>query len=179
MVYGFAKQSGGNVQIYSEAGQGTTVRIFLPAALDTANPPENDITDFPATIESGDRERILVVEDDARVRRVAVMRLAALGYGVVEAANGVEALELLEHHSDIALLFSDIVMPGGMAGDELAELARALRPDIKVLFTSGYAEPAIAGRHLAAKGSWLKKPYTARELAVSLRELLDQDEDRF
>lgn len=179
MVYGFAKQSGGNVQIYSEAGQGTTVRIFLPAALDIANPPENDITDFPATIESGDRERILVVEDDARVRRVAVMRLAALGYSVVEAANGVEALELLEHHSDIALLFSDIVMPGGMAGDELAELARALRPDIKVLFTSGYAEPAIAGRHLAAKGSWLKKPYTARELAVSLRELLEQDEDRF
>lgn len=173
MVYGFARQSGGNVQLYSEQGQGTSVRIFLPAAPHTPTLLEEDIKDAPTTIARGSGEKILVVEDDARVRRVAVARLDELGYTIIEASNGVEALEQLEGHSDIALLFSDIVMPGGMAGDELADLARALRPDIKVLFTSGYAEPAVAGRQLAMKGSWLKKPYTARELAVRLRELLD------
>lgn len=173
MVYGFARQSGGNVQLYSEPGQGTSVRIFLPAAPEKSTLPEEDIKDVPTTFARGSAEKILVVEDDARVRRVAVARLDELGYTVIEASNGVEALEQLERHSDIALLFSDIVMPGGMAGDELADLARALRPDIKILFTSGYAEPAVAGRQLAMKGSWLKKPYTARELAVRLRELLD------
>lgn len=173
MVYGFARQSGGNVQLYSEQGQGTSVRIFLPAAPHTPTLLEEHIKDAPTTIARGSGEKILVVEDDARVRRVAVARLDELGYMIIEASNGVEALEQLEGHSDIALLFSDIVMPGGMAGDELADLARALRPDIKILFTSGYAEPAVAGRQLATKGSWLKKPYTARELAVRLRELLD------
>ncbi|MDR5011743.1 PAS domain S-box protein (plasmid) [Agrobacterium tumefaciens] len=173
MVYGFARQSGGNVQLYSELGRGTTVRIFLPAAPNIAIPSEDATNDPPVTIACGSRERILVVEDDARVRRIAVARLVALGYGVVEASNGVEALEQLERHPDIDLLFSDVVMPGGMAGDELADRARGLRPDIKVLFTSGYAEPAVAGRQLAAKGRWLRKPYTARELAVSLREILD------
>ncbi|CVI57675.1 MULTISPECIES: hybrid sensor histidine kinase/response regulator [Agrobacterium] len=173
MVYGFARQSGGNVQLYSEQGHGTSVRIFLPAAEDAAMPPEGDIKDVSAPIAPGGGERILVVEDDARVRRVAVARLVALGYSVVEASNGAEALQQLERHFDIALLFSDIVMPGGIAGDELADLARGLRPDLKVLFTSGYAEPAVAERQLAMKGSWLKKPYTARELAVRLRELLD------
>ncbi|QXC53069.1 PAS domain S-box protein (plasmid) [Agrobacterium salinitolerans] len=173
MVYGFARQSGGNVQLYSEPGQGTSVRIFLPAAMDSAGPLEDDIKDVSTVIAPGRGEKILVVEDDARVRRVAIARLAALGYRVVEASNGVEALQHLENHSDIDLLFSDIVMPGGMAGDELADLVRTIRPDIRVLFTSGYAEPAVAGRQLAKKGSWLKKPYTARELAIRLRELLD------
>ncbi|AYM84059.1 PAS domain S-box protein [Agrobacterium tumefaciens] len=173
MVYGFARQSGGNVQLYSEPGQGTSVRIFLPAAMDSAGPLEDDIKDVSTAIAPGRGEKILVVEDDARVRRVAVARLAALGYCVVEASNGVEALQHLENHSDIDVLFSDIVMPGGVAGNELADLVRSMRPDIKVLFTSGYAEPAVAGRQLARKGSWLKKPYTARELAVRLRELLD------
>ncbi|QCL97431.1 hybrid sensor histidine kinase/response regulator [Agrobacterium tumefaciens] len=173
MVYGFARQSGGNVQLYSEPGQGTSVRIFLPAAMGSAGPLEDDIKDVSTAIAPGRGEKILVVEDDARVRRVAVARLAALGYCVVEASNGVEALQHLENHSDIDVLFSDIVMPGGMAGDELADLVRTMRPDIRILFTSGYAEPAVAGRQLARKGSWLKKPYTARELAVRLRELLD------
>ena len=113
------------------------------------------------------------MEDDARVRRVAVSRLIDLGYEVIEAENGAAALERLKQHSDIALLFTDVVMPGGMTGDELAEIVRRERPEIKVLFTSGYAEPEIAGRELAASGSWLKKPYTARELAERLRELLD------
>ena len=174
MVYGFAKQSGGHVQLYSEPGQGTSVRIFLAAA------PRRDGADFqaseaetrPATMPGG-TEKILLVEDDPRVRRIAVSRLTQLGYEIIEASNAMEALDRLGEHNDIALLFTDIVMPGGMTGDELAAEVRSRRQDIKVLFTSGYAEPSIAGRELAQSGSWLKKPYTARELAARLRELLD------
>ena len=174
MVYGFVKQSGGHVQLYSEPGQGTSVRLFLPAFTEG-----DDVAIAVEAASSADheipmgRETILVVEDDARVRRVAIMRLSNAGYTVLEAANGSDALEMLSAHPEIELLFTDIIMPGGMTGDELAKHARALRPDIKVLFTSGYAEPSIAGRELTERGSWLKKPYSARELATRLRELLD------
>lgn len=174
MVYGFAKQSGGHVQLYSEIGQGTSVRIFLPAVqredaeAGDRQPEERAQPGIP-----GGSEKILVVEDDPRVRRVAVSRLVDAGYQVVEAANGKDALDRLGENPDVALLFTDIVMPGGMTGDELANTVRALRPEVKILFTSGYAEPTIAGRELAHSGSWLKKPYTARELAERLRELLD------
>lgn len=171
MVYGFVKQSGGNLQIYSEPGQGTSIRIFLPSAKadSSVDTPLKVARELP-----GGTEKILVVEDDARVRRVAVARLINLGYRVVEAQNGAAALEQLEAHGDIALLFTDVVMPGGMAGDELAALARQTCPALKILFTSGYAEPAIAGRELALSGSWLKKPYTSQELAIRMRELLDR-----
>ncbi|WSH65175.1 PAS domain S-box protein [Rhizobium ruizarguesonis] len=175
MVYGFAKQSGGHVQLYSEMGQGTSVRIFLPAVQkatgDVAG--ENQPADQAQPSIPGGFEKILVVEDDPRVRRVAVSRLADAGYDVVEAADGHQALARLEEHPDVVLLFTDIVMPGGMTGDELAKVVRMQKPDIKILFTSGYAEPTIAGRELAQSGSWLKKPYTARALAIRLRELLD------
>jgi CheY-like chemotaxis protein len=174
MVYGFVRQSGGHVQLYSEPGQGTSVRLFLPAFVDGDNAAiaEEVASSADHEIPMG-RETILVVEDDARVRRVAVMRLSNAGYTVLEAANGSEALEMLSAHPEIELLFTDIIMPGGITGDELAKHARALRPDIKVLFTSGYAEPSIAGREFTERGSWLKKPYSARELATRLRELLD------
>ncbi|HEV7437142.1 MAG TPA: PAS domain S-box protein [Pseudorhizobium sp.] len=174
MVYGFAKQSGGHLQIYSEEGQGTSVRIFLPAiqfASDAASASEAPTASSKSL--PGGSETILAVEDDARVRRVAVSRLTDLGYAVIEAENGADALAKLRENETIHLLFTDIIMPGGMTGDELAEIVRAERPEIKVLFTSGYAEPEIAGRELAARGSWLKKPYTAKELAARLRELLD------
>ncbi|TXH80494.1 MAG: PAS domain-containing sensor histidine kinase [Rhizobium sp.] len=173
MVYGFAKQSGGHIQLYSEIGQGTSVRIFLPAAQkEDAEAADRQPERTPSSIPGGS-EKILVVEDDPRVRRVAVSRLVDAGYQVVEAANGKDALDRLDENHDVALLFTDIVMPGGMTGDELANTVRALRPEVKILFTSGYAEPTIAGRELAHSGSWLKKPYTARELAERLRELLD------
>ncbi|MCQ1574337.1 PAS domain S-box protein [Neorhizobium galegae] len=174
MVYGFAKQSGGHIQLYSEPGQGTSVRIFLPVVrkAEAADPLAVEAATKQVSIPGGN-EKILVVEDDPRVRRIAVSRLTQLGYRVIEASNGREALDQLGQHDGIHLLFTDIVMPGGMTGDELAAEVRARRPGMKVLFTSGYAEPAIAGRELAQSGSWLKKPYTARELAVRLRELLD------
>ena len=123
----------------------------------------------------GGHETILCVEDDERVRRVATARLEGIGYRVIQAANGPEALAALLTDSKIALLFTDIVMPGGVRGDELARQARRVRPDLKVIFTSGYAEPSIGGRELAADGSWLKKPYTARDLALRVRELLDEN----
>lgn len=172
MVYGFVRQSGGHIQIYSEPGQGTSIRLFLPTASRagaTLAAPEVPVAEPQLP---GGTETILVVEDDPRVRRVAVARLENTGYTVHQAGNGHEALDVLDRHPEVALLFTDIAMPG-MSGDQLAKVVRERRPDIKILFTSGYAEPEIAGKQLAADGSWLKKPYTARELATQLRLLLD------
>jgi PAS domain S-box-containing protein len=174
MVYGFAKQSGGHVQLYSEAGHGTSIRLFLPAIdADPSRRRARENGDATTAAIPGGSETLLVVEDDIRVRRVAVNRLQAMGYNVIEAGSGAEALAALEAHPDIDLLFTDVVMPGGMLGGELAREVRQSRPDLKILFTSGYAEPGIAGKELAETGSWLKKPYTAMQLAVRLRELLD------
>ncbi len=172
MVYGFVRQSGGHIQIYSEQGQGTSVRLFLPGVIDASvlQAGEGHLPAMPDI--PGGTETILVVEDDPRVRRVAVARLENTGYTVHQAGNGIEALAVLDAHPEVALLFTDIAMPG-MSGDQLAKVVRERRPDIRILFTSGYAEPDIAGKQLAADGSWLKKPYTARDLAVQLRLLLD------
>lgn len=174
MVYGFVKQSGGHVQLYSEPGQGTSVRLFLPAAGIAAVGSDT----VPAVGGETDRSRgrgetILVVEDDVRVRRVAVARLNDIGYAVIEAANGAQALEHLGAHPEIRLLFTDIVMPGGMSGDDLAREVRTRWPGIRILFTSGYSEPRVAGREVAEPANWLRKPYTARDLAQRLREMLD------
>jgi PAS domain S-box-containing protein len=173
MVYGFVKQSGGNIQIYSELGQGTSVRIFLPLAESVRTSEE--LAPGAGEMDAMPRgsETILVVEDDARVRRVTTARLRSLGYEVIEADNGAAAFALLAAHPKIAMIFTDVVMPGGMNGDELAEAALAANPDLKVLFTSGYAEPAVARQGLGA-GAWLKKPYTAAELAEKVREILSQ-----
>jgi PAS domain S-box-containing protein len=173
MVYGFVKQSGGNIQLYSELGRGTTVRIFLPLAeaVHNAVEPSKDKADGDAM--PGGTETILLVEDDPRLRRVASRRLRSLGYQVIEAENGANALPLLGAHSEIAMIFTDFVMPGGMNGDELAEAALVAKPTVKILFTSGYAEPAVARRKLRA-GAWLKKPYTAIELAKRIRDVLGE-----
>ena len=171
MVYGFARQSGGHVQLYSELGQGTTARLFLPATTPTSA-AEGETADPAPTARPRTDDCILVVEDDARVRRVVVARLEEEGYRVIEAADGKDALARIAEHPEIRLLFTDIIMPGGMFGDDLAREARRLRPALKILFTSGYAEPSLAGRELA-EGSWLKKPYTSTELTARLRMLLD------
>jgi PAS domain S-box-containing protein len=175
MVYGFTKQSGGHVQLYSEVGQGTSVRLFLPvaeAASAEVSAMQDAVHEPPPSLPGG-TETILVVEDDARVRRVAVARLEDMGYRVLQAETAAEALPMLAAHPQVALLFTDIVMPGGMSGDELAHEARRQRPDLKIILTSGFAEPSVAVREFAAEASWLKKPYSAMELAVRIRELLD------
>ncbi|MBV8103245.1 MAG: response regulator, partial [Hyphomicrobiales bacterium] len=175
MVYGFVKQSGGNIQLYSEPGRGTSVRIFLPVAdrVVSGEGPgaaETQKADLPQGSET-----ILLVEDDPRLLRVLSKRLRSLGYQIIEANNGAAALDRLAARPEIALVFTDMVMPGGMTGYDLAQAALAMKPGLKVLFTSGYAEPAIARLGLKA-GAWLKKPYTADELAEKIREVLNDPE---
>ena len=174
MVYGFARQSGGFARIDSEAAKGTTVSLFLPrwegALADTL--PEG------AALESaqGRGETILVVEDDARVRQVTVQRLKSLGYQVRAAGSGQAALETLDAHDGIELLFTDIVMPGGMSGRELAVAIRERHPGVKVLYTSGYTAQAAAQREALGPGeALLPKPYRTVELAAQLRRILDLD----
>ena len=170
MVYGFVKQSKGHISIYSEVGQGTTVRMYLPRSHQGAEPPpppDPPMSDFAGT------EKILLVEDDALVRQMAEEQLQGLGYQVVSAANGPEAMEVLKHAADIALLFTDVVMPGGMTGRQLAEAALAIRPDLKVLYTSGYTGNAIVHHGRLDPGvHLLNKPYRQIDLARKLREAL-------
>ena len=172
MVYGFAKQSGGHVQLYSEVGLGTTVRMYLPAR---ATAPAAVERSAAATAVAPTRAdgTILVVEDDPRVRRVSIRRLKELGYTVLEAESGPAALTVLDRGDIVDLLFTDIVMAGGMTGIDLAREARRRRPGLKILFTSGYAEPSIIGQGiLASDSSWLAKPHSAHELHGKIRELL-------
>jgi len=172
MVYGFVKQSGGHVRLYSELGHGTTVRLYLP-------PREEAAAGEVAAAAQGRRARsgetVLVVEDDPRVRRVSVRRLKELGYLVLEAESGPEALQVIAAGKPIDLLFTDIVMSGGMSGVELAKEVRRQHPDMKILFTSGYAEPAVVeGGVVTTSAGWLGKPYTIGELDAKLRELFER-----
>ncbi len=174
MVYGFARQSGGFVTIKSETGQGTTVSLFLPRWEGTLADAEPGGSEGEGA--RGHGETVLVVEDDERVRQVAAQRLRSLGYRVREAGSGQAALNALEKHDGIELLFTDIIMPGGMSGRELAVAVREMHPDVKVLYTSGYAAEATAQRGALGPGeALLAKPYRTAELAVQLRRILDSD----
>jgi PAS domain S-box-containing protein len=170
MVYGFVKQSGGHVKIYSEEGHGTTVRIYLPRAI----APAAETIDAPTTELTGGRETILVVEDDALVRNYVTAQLRNLGYSTLEAANAAEALAIADNGTEFDLLFTDIIMPGSMNGRQLADEVARRRSSLKVLFTSGYTENALLehGR-LPAAVLLLAKPYRKSELARMLRQALD------
>jgi PAS domain S-box-containing protein len=172
MVYGFVKQSQGHVRIHSELGVGTTVRIYLPRAAAKGAPdvpaPE------PAEVPHGS-ERILLVEDDDLVRSHVSSQLAQFGYQVVSARNAPEALDRLETDGPFDLLFTDIVMPGGMSGRELAEEVRRRRPGLPVLFTSGYSGDAVQLQGSPGEGIGLiTKPYRRQDLARRVREALAQ-----
>ncbi|HEX7565529.1 MAG TPA: PAS domain S-box protein, partial [Bradyrhizobium sp.] len=170
MVYGFAKQSNGHVSIYSEPGLGTTVRIYLPHVITGAESSAAPADD--KSMPTG-HETILVVEDDPFVRSSVILRVESLGYAVVAAANGNDALAKLAANPGVDLLFTDIVMPGGMNGWELADLARQLRPGLPVLLSSGYAREALVAQGRASEASAiLTKPYRKAELARRLREAL-------
>jgi PAS domain S-box-containing protein len=171
-VYGFVRQSGGHVSIYSEQGQGTSVKICLPrdqagedeAAADPAAPPAAR-GDFS--------ELVLVVEDEPAVRRLSVDALGELGYRVLAADGAAEALRLLDAEPDIALLFTDVVMPE-MNGNRLAEEARRRRPGLKVLFTTGYTRDAVVNNGVLDPGvALVSKPFTMDELATKVRSILD------
>jgi nitrogen-specific signal transduction histidine kinase len=178
MVYGFVKQSGGHVAIYSEPGLGTTVRLYLPMVQDgSAEPAALD----SASAESGPggSERVLVVEDDPFVRGYTVATLESLGYKVQTAANGREALTLLAEARDrFEVLFTDIVMPGGVNGWELAVRAREIAPALKVLFTSGYPMDSLLAQGRISPGeTLLMKPYRKSELALRMRQVLAARDD--
>jgi signal transduction histidine kinase len=169
MVYGFVKQSHGHIKIYSEEGQGTTVRIYLPQVVDVARPAA--IAIIP-DMEGGD-EIILVVEDDHLVRTFVVGQIQSLGYATLAAGNATEALTVVNSSQKIDLLFTDMIMPGSMNGRQLADAALQRRTALKVLFTSGYSnEVIIHNGHLDAGVLLLAKPYRKSELARMIRAAL-------
>ena len=171
-VYGFVKQSGGHVKLSSEPGQGTTVRVYLPRMI-----ADTETEDQPAAFAgpfSDGEELVLVVEDDADVRAYSTEMLSDLGYKVLQAPDGRTALDLLDRHPDIVLLFTDVGLPGGMNGRQLADEALQRRPELKVLFTTGYARDAIVHDGRLDPGVQLiTKPFTYAALAAKLRDILD------
>jgi CheY-like chemotaxis protein len=172
MVYGFVKQSGGHVGIDSAPGRGATITIHLPRAPDDGEPATAPGDD--ELVEPTGTETVLLVEDHPRLRHRATTVLRELGYTVVEAATGEEALRRLADDGAIALMFTDIVMPGALSGPDAARRAIEARPDLKVLFTTGHAEHAELQSDLLAGGeALLRKPYSRRELAVRIRRMLD------
>ena len=168
MVYGFVKQSGGHIRIYSEVGHGTTVKLYLPPAQS-----QIEVTPTaPAPVTRGN-EVILVVEDDALVRNFVTVQLQSLGYRTVAVADGPSAMTLIENGEAFDLLFTDVIMPGGMTGRQLADKAAKLRPGLKVLYTSGYTDNAIAHQGQLDPGVLLlSKPYRKSQLADMIRRAL-------
>jgi len=175
MVYGFVKQSRGHVRIYSELGEGTTVRLYLPRAESAERP---DPGDKPAAVVQKGSEKVLLVEDDALVRHHVHAQLVGLGYQVVAKTNGRDALAALRQVGDFDLLLTDVIMPGGMSGRELADAAKGLHPGLAILYTSGYTENSIVHHGRLDRGvHLLAKPFRRQELARKVREVLDERRD--
>ncbi|MGV1760490.1 PAS domain-containing protein [Rhizobium sp. A22-96] len=175
MVYGFVKQSGGHVKIYSELGHGTTIKLYLPRALQSED-MEVAVENGPI---AGGTETVLVVEDDEAVRETVVALLADLGYRVLKATDAASALNVIDSGIPIDILFTDVVMPGTLKSPELARKARERLPNIAVLFTSGYTENSIVhGGKLDAGVELLSKPYSRDALARKFRHVLNNQRQR-
>jgi CheY-like chemotaxis protein len=173
MVWGFVRQSNGHARIYSEPGEGTTVRLYFPAA--EANHRKTPVeTQTIAAGATDGTERILLVEDDDAVRRHVAAQLGGIGYEIREAASAAEALEVMDGGWTSDLLFTDVVLPGGMNGKQLADAALLRHPGLKVLFTSGYTEDAIVHQGRLDPGvNLLGKPYRRADLVAKVRQVLD------
>jgi signal transduction histidine kinase/CHASE3 domain sensor protein/CheY-like chemotaxis protein len=170
MVYGFVKQSGGHIKIYSEEGHGTTIKLYLPPGEDQAAEAAAAAT----PVASGGSETILVVEDDMLVRKFVTAQLQSLGYKTIAAADSRAALALVERGETFDLLFTDVVIPGGMSGHELAQVIAGRRPGVKVLYTSGYTDNAIMQQGKLDDGVLLlTKPYRRSQLAEKVRLALN------
>ncbi|MGO8917566.1 MAG: PAS domain S-box protein [Stellaceae bacterium] len=173
MVFGFMKQSGGHITVYSEVGVGSTIRLYFPRA-DGGVAAEELRLEEPAL--RGNDEVVLVVEDNAALRRVAVRQLAELGYRVREADSAHAAIEAIAVDAAVNVLFTDVIMPGGMDGRQLAEIVARRWPHIKALLTSGFPGSMVnGGRELAAKVRILSKPYRKDQLARALREVIERE----
>jgi CheY-like chemotaxis protein len=169
MVFGFMKQSGGHINVYSEPGVGTTFRLYLPRDAHAAEPVERPAA---ATRTTGGGETILVVEDNPALRRMVVLQLTTLGYQVREAENAAAALAMLESREPVDLLFADVVMPGKLDGYDLARTVRDRWPSCRIVLTSGF--PGLnADRDATPDLPLLTKPYRRDDLARTLRDALD------
>jgi CheY-like chemotaxis protein len=174
MIYGFAKQSEGQVRIYSEIGQGTTVKIYLPRYRGKAveKVVEEETHAMPGA-EAG--ETVLVVDDEPSVRMLIGDTLAELGYTGIEAADAAAGLKILQSDTKIDLLITDVGLPGGMNGKQMADAARVKRPNLKVLFITGYAEnAAISNGHLEAGMQVMSKPFAMETLATRIRSIIEE-----
>jgi CheY-like chemotaxis protein len=173
-VYGFVKQSNGRILIYSELGHGTSIKLYFPRVTSDSPAANHDEGEAVTVPRPQRRERILVVEDDDNVRQLVTDQLISLGYEVVEVNSAAAALDVLHEDAGFDLLFSDIIMPGGMNGRELADEIAGFLPALPVLFTSGYSANAIIHHgHLDPGILLLQKPYRRQELARMLRMALD------
>ena len=173
MIYGFARQSGGAVRIYSEVGQGSTVCVYLPRhyGLEDTKDGQPAHGEIPQAEEG---EVVLVVDDEPTVRMLVTDVLGDLGYGALEAEDGPSGLKVLQTKARIDLLVTDVGLPGGMNGRQVADAARVLRPGLKVLFITGYAENAVIGNgHLDPGMAILTKPFSMDDLASKMRVLIE------
>lgn len=173
MIYGFARQSGGQVRIYSEVGQGTTMCMYLPRHDEDAPPEEETLVPVPPA-PLGEGEVVLVIDDEPTIRMLIAEVLAESGFAVIEAPDGPAGLRVLESNARIDLLITDVGLPGGLNGRQVADAARVSRPNLKVLFITGYAENAIIGRGRLENGMFvLTKPFQMEILAERIREIIE------
>jgi CheY-like chemotaxis protein len=173
MVYGFARQSGGQVRIYTEIGEGTTMCLYLPRHGDDTDSEEDEVrATYPQP--GGEGEVVLVIDDEPTIRMLIAEVLAESGYAVIEAPDGPAGLRVLESNARIDLLITDVGLPGEVNGRQVADAARQTRPDLKVLFITGYAENALMRRGRLEKGMYvLTKPFQMEVLANRIREIIE------
>jgi CheY-like chemotaxis protein len=178
MVYGFVRQSGGQVRIYSEVGRGTTMCLYLPRHNGDASEVPT-ITSSTASARAPTGKTVLIVDDEPSVRMLVTDVLEELGYASIEAADGPAGLRILESEAVVDLLITDVGLPGGINGRQLADAARVTRPELKVLFITGYAENAIIGSGQLAPGMRvLTKPFVVETLATRVHDMIGEDKKR-
>jgi len=172
MIYGFARQSGGQVRIYSEVGEGTTMCLYLPRHTEDVSLTD-ELEGATSVQVGGEGEVVLVIDDDPTVRMLVAEVLADLGYAVIEAPDGPAGLKVLDSNARIDLLITDVGLPGGMNGRQVADAARVTRAGLKVLFITGYAENAVIGKGGLAEGMYVvTKPFQMDMLAYRIREII-------
>jgi signal transduction histidine kinase len=173
MIYGFTRQSGGQTRIYSELGRGSTVCLYLPRHLGEAGSPVTPEAEPALALQAREGETVLVIDDEPTVRMLVVEILEGLGYGAIEAVDGAAGLKILESDARVDLLITDVGLPGGMNGRQVADAARVKRPDLKILFITGYAENAVLSHgHLDPGMHILTKPFSMEAMKQRITDLL-------